>query len=410
MVARAKWMPFNLPGNPLIPSWTIAGQPLTRLTLGFDPSLILVGAGALMGIRAGVSLLVSALACYAVVGPYVLNHGWVDLTAFRTRWALWPGVGLLVASGLTSFLLRWRTIGRAFSGLAKLLARDRAHESDPANDVEAPGSWFLVGTLLSGGACVILGAIFFQIAWWMGVLAVLATFFLSLVAARATGETDITPTGAMGKITQLIYGVIAPANMTTNLMTASITGGAAIHTADLLTDLKSGYLLGANPRKQVIAQLWGVVAGTAFVLPAYRLLVDPEEIGSDRWPAPAAQVWAGVAKVLAKGLGALPPGAKEGALIGGAVGIVLALVEELVPRDKRRYTLSAAAVGIAWVIPAWNRLSMFLGAFLAWLVARLSAAKGERYTLAVASGLVAGESLIAVLVAALVALHVLSSG
>ena len=39
---------------------------------------------------------------------------------------------------------------------------------------------------------------------------------LSIVAARATGETDLTPIGAMGKITQLTYGVIAPGNMKTN--------------------------------------------------------------------------------------------------------------------------------------------------------------------------------------------------
>ncbi|HEY3595047.1 MAG TPA: OPT family oligopeptide transporter, partial [Polyangiaceae bacterium] len=330
--ARAKWMPFNLPDGPLMPPWTIAGQPLSRLSLGLDPSLILVGAGAIMGMRAAFSLLVSALVCYAVVGPSVLNHGWVEpITAYRTKWALWPGVGLLVASGLTSFFLRWRTIGRAFAGLGKLLRSAAREKGSADDDRQAPGSWFVAGTLLSGTACVVFGAAFFGIAWWMGVVAVLATFLLSLVAARATGETDVTPTGAMGKITQLVFGWVAPADMTTNLMTASITGGASIHAADLLTDLKCGHLLGANPRKQVIAQLWGVVAGTAAVLPAYLLLVNPEEIGSDRWPVPAAQVWAGVAKVLAKGLAALPAGAREGALVGGAVGIVLALVEDLVP-------------------------------------------------------------------------------
>ena len=109
-----------------------------------------------------------------------------------------------------------------------------------------PGSWFVVGTLVAGTACVILGHWLFEITWWMGIIAVLLTFVLSIVAARATGETDVTPIGAMGKITQLLYGFVAPTNMTTNLMTASITAGAASHSADLLTDLKSGYLLGGN--------------------------------------------------------------------------------------------------------------------------------------------------------------------
>jgi uncharacterized oligopeptide transporter (OPT) family protein len=405
--AHAKWMPFNIPDNPLVPSWSLFGQPLSRLTLGFDTSLIMVGAGAIMGIRAGISLLVSAIVCYCFVGPYVLNHGWVDPNVFRQKWALWPGVGLLVTSGLTGFFLRWRTIVRAFSNLGKLLSGRGGEDDDPLRDIEAPQKWFLWGTLASGAACVALGMIYFQIAWWMGILAVIATFFLALVASRATGETDITPTGAMGKITQLMYGVLAPGNMTTNLMTASVTGGAAIHAADLLTDLKSGYILGANPRKQLIAQLWGVVAGTVFVVPAYYLLIPPEQIGSDQLPAPAAQVWAGVAKVLAKGFGALPTGAREGLLIGGIAGIVLALIEELVPKDKRKYTLSSAAVGIAWVIPAYNSFSMFLGAMLAWIYLRVNRPQAERYTLAVASGIIAGESLIAVFVRALEAAGVL---
>jgi len=74
------------------------------------------------------------------------------------------------------------------------------------------------------------------------------------VACRATGESDITPIGALGKITQLVYGVLIPQNATANLMTASITANAAASSADLLTDLKSGYLLGAHPRRQFVAQ------------------------------------------------------------------------------------------------------------------------------------------------------------
>ena len=299
--AHAKWMPFNIPGDPLVPAWTLSGQPLSRLTIGFEPSLIMVGAGAIMGIRAGISLLVSAIVCYGLVGPYVLNHGWVDPNVFRQKWALWPGVGLLVTSGLTGFFWRWRTIVRAFGNLGKLVTGRGGEEEDPLRDIEAPQKWFLWGTLVSGAACIVLGMLFFQITWWMGVLAVVATFFLALVASRATGETDITPTGAMGKITQLIYGVLAPGNMTTNLMTASITGGAAIHAADLLTDLKSGYILGANPRKQLIAQLWGVVAGTVFVVPAYFLL---DQAGGDRQRQ--------VARASGAGVGGCCEGARQG--------------------------------------------------------------------------------------------------
>ena len=46
------------------------------------------------------------------------------------------------------------------------------------------------------------------------------------MATRALGETDINPVGGMGKVTQLVFGVLAPGQMTTNLLAAAITGGS----------------------------------------------------------------------------------------------------------------------------------------------------------------------------------------
>jgi OPT family oligopeptide transporter len=272
---------------------------------------------------------------------------------------------------------------------------DRVHQ-DPLADIEVPVSWTLWGTLLSGLVCVLLGHWFFQITWWMGVLAVLATFLLSIVAARATGETDVNPIGAMGKITQLAYGVIAPTNITTNLMTASVTSAASAHAGDLLTDLKSGYLLGGNPRKQTIAQLFGVLAGTLLCVPVYTLIATPEKLGSEDLPAPAAKVWAGVAEMLAKGLEALPKGALVAVLVGGAIGILLAVAEELAPPRVRKFLPSATGLGIAGVIPAFNSVSMFMGALVAWLLARKRPDLDQTYTIPVSSGLIAGESLMGV--------------
>ncbi len=164
------------------------------------------------------------------------------------------------------------------------------------------------------------------------------TFFLAVVACRATGETDITPIGAMGKITQLFYGVVDPANVTTNLMTAGVTAGAASSSADLLTDLKSGYLLGANPRKQFLAQFLGIFAGALVVVPAFYIIVPSANIlGSDRFPAPAAQVWKGVAELLVHGLSSLHPTERWALVIGGIAGILIVLLEGC----RRRHALSS---------------------------------------------------------------------
>ena len=84
---------------------------------------------------------------------------------------------------------------------------------------------------------------------YYGMLAVPLSFILCIVACRATGETDTTPIGALGKITQLTYGLLIPQNMTANLMTASITGNTATTSADLLTDLARRVLARLAPNQ-----------------------------------------------------------------------------------------------------------------------------------------------------------------
>ena len=373
---------------------------LTKYTIGIEGSLIMLAAGAIMGLRVAFSMLIGSLICFGIIGPILVERGIAE-PGYRgiVSWVLWPATALMVTSGLLSFALKWRTVLRAFGGLSRLFGGAAATDrDDPLAHVEVPGSWFLVGTTVTGAACVFLGHWLFGISWWMGIVAVLVTFLLSIVAARATGETDITPIGAMGKITQLVYGVLAPSNITTNLMTASITSGAASHAADLLTDLKSGYLLGGNPRKQTISQLFGVLAGTLASVPAYLFVVqrNPERLGSESLPAPAAKVWAGVAELLAKGIDALPAGAQEAIVVGALLGIVLTLLEEFAPQHWRPWLPSTTGLGIAGVIPAFNSIAMFTGALVAWLVTRYAPKTGETYIVPVSSGLIAGESLVGV--------------
>jgi uncharacterized oligopeptide transporter (OPT) family protein len=394
--AIAAWaIPAELPFGPS----GIARELSNRFTIGIEGSLIMVAAGAIMGMRVATSILVGSIIFYGFIGPILVDRGIAEPGyPGIVSWVLWPSTAMMVVSGLLSFGLRWRTVLRAFGGLGRLVWGAAAEGDDPLAHVEVPSSWFVAGTLTAGTACVILGHWLFDITWWMGILAVLLTFFLSIVAARATGETDITPIGAMGKITQLMYGVVDKANITTNLMTASITSGAASHAADLLTDLKSGYLLGGNPRKQTISQLFGVIAGTLVSVPAYLFVVQraPERLGTAELPAPSAKVWAGVAELLAKGIEALPAGALEAIAVGAVLGIVLTLLEEFGPRPWRPWLPSTTGLGIAGVIPAFNSFAMFAGALAAWVLARSRPKLAETYTVPVSSGLIAGESLMGV--------------
>ena len=271
----------------------------------FNTSLLFYGLGAILGVRVGLSLAAGAVAGWVLLAPWLASHGvvtpdWPIVFRSFTSWSVWPGVLMIVVASLLGFALKWRTIAAAFGTLARLFRSDVKASKMAA--VEVPGSWFGWGMLLATAFISIAGKVLFDIPMWMGALAVVLNFFLAIVSCRATGETDIPPVGPLGKISQLIFAGIAPGNYTTNLLASSVTAGAATHASDLLVDLKTGYLLGGSPRKQFIAQFLGILAGAGFCIPAYMLLVRPEEIASPRWPAPAATQWAAVADLLANGI------------------------------------------------------------------------------------------------------------
>ena len=399
--------PFAIPGMLNFPG-TMGGFPLAKWTISFEMSSIMMAAGSIIGWRMAWSLMFGACINYLWLAPWMVDLGAISAEKLGYRaivgWSTWLGASMMVTSGLTALAMQWRTIGRAMSGLTRLFSGAKAQADDPMAAIEVPTSWFIIGTLLSGGGCVAMLYIYFDTTVWMGCLAVALTFFLGIVACRATGESDITPTGAMGKLTQLSFGALAPANVTANLMTAAVTAGAAGASADLLVDLKSGYLLGANPRKQFIAQFLGIFSGTLVVVPAFYLLVpDASYLGTDQWPAPAAQTWKAVADLLAQGVHALHPTAQVGILVGGLLGIILPLIEKALPEKAKKYLPSATGLGLSMVIPFFNSLGMFIGALIAMLLETFKPKVASDYVVPVASGIIAGESIMGILVALLMA-------
>lgn len=396
------WIPAQIPFL-----GTLAGRKMGTWTFSLDLSGVMVAAGALVGWRVSWSMLLGGVICYGILSPWMVSIGAIDGNAlgdngYRTivGWSTWTGAAIMVASGLTMFAMEWRSMARAFSGLAAIFGKKKSATHDPLEDIEVPSSWFLWGTALSGLGCILILHFVFETTWWMGLIAVMATFFLALVACRATGESDITPVGAMGKITQLTFGFLAPSKMTTNLMTAGLTAGAAGSSADLLNDLKSGYLLGANPRQQFIAQFSGIFAGTLVIVPAFYLIVpDASVLGGAQWPAPSAQVWAKVAELLKEGFSALHPTARWGMLIGILIGTLIPLLEKYLPTKYRKFIPSATGLGLSMIIPFYNSLSMFIGACIATYLEKRHPKVAEAYIVPVSSGIIAGESIVGVAIA-----------
>ena len=366
-------------------------------TVEFAWDSIFVAAGAITGMRVCLSMLVGAVLCWMVYVPALEHAGVAVGTGYRevVHWTLWGGAACMVTSGLLSFAFQWRSALRAFSDLGQLF-RKRSGD-DPLAAIETPASWFIAGQLVGTVGLAYLAKSTFGMPYWLTVLAVVLSFALALVACRVCGETDMTPVGAMGKITQLTFGAIRPGQMNVNLMSACVTAGAADSSSDLLTDLKSGYLLGAHPRKQFLAQFSGIFIGTLVSVVAFQALVpDASVLGSDTFPAPSAQVWAAVAHVLAKGLSTLGPVKTWSIIIGGLIGVLIPLAGKLFPRWQR-FVPSAAGFGLAWTFHWYYSALFFLGAVIGMIVEKGWPRAAKDYTFPVASGVIAGGSLMGVI-------------
>ena len=363
-------------------------------TVVFSWDFIFLAAGAITGMRVCATMLVSGTLCWAVVVPVLQTNGIIESAGFAAivQWTLWFGASCMVAAGLLSFALSWRSALSAFQDLRRMFSF-RSGAANEYGRIEAPMSWFAAGQIVSLLALAWLGHTSFGMPVWQSVIAVALAFWLALVACRVTGETDTTPVGAMGKVTQLAFGALSPGNININLMSANITAGAATSAADLLTDLKSGYLLGADPRQQFLAQFSGIFVGTVVTVLAFAVLVpNAQVLGTDQFPAPAAQTWSAVAIALGQGLSSLESTKLWLIFAGGMVGAVLTLAPVLFPKHQQ-YLPSAAAFGLAWIFQWYYGLLFFLGALAALLLEKRKPELAEEFTLPVASGVVAGGSL-----------------
>lgn len=406
LIHFAKIKKLLLPGS-MNASGAAAGAGITKYTLpnlGFvlDWSPLMVAVGALIGIRAGWSMLLGAIVAWGYLAPMALDAGWAEPGAAEAgavwfgslnKWMLWPGVSMMVTAALTSFAFSWKSVVAAIRGTRKAATSD-AGESQ--HDV--PRQIFL-GALVAVLILATLGQVFFfEIGIGLAISAVLLTFVLAIVAGRVSGETGITPVGPMGKVTQLIFGVVSPGNVSSNLMAANVTGGAASQTADMLHDMKTGLLIGASPKFQAVAQTFGVVAGATIGSWGYLLLIpDPQGmLLTEEWAAPAVLAWKTVAELFRDGIEAMPEMAPMAMAVGGGLGVVLAVLEKVLSKEKRKFVPSPSAMGLALVIPAYYAISMFLGGLISVVAERVNSKWAKRFVIVIAAGIIAGESLVGV--------------
>jgi uncharacterized oligopeptide transporter (OPT) family protein len=384
--------PAILPATLWIPAH-VAGVAAESLTLGVAASPMLVSVGLLVGARSGMSLMAGSIVAWGVVAPALVRAGVAEAQyTSLVAWLLWPGVAMMVSSGLVGLVGHWRSFAKAFSDMKELRATPQR------------AGWAPLGAI--GAAVVLLTWFVFGVNPVMCALVLVASIVLIDVCVRTAGETDIAPLGAIGQLVQLVLGVVAPGPAPINMACASIAAGSGGQSSLTVNVLKAGHVLGAPPRGQLRAQLLGAVAGVFVALPAYTFIRSAHGIGNATFPVPSALGWKALAELAEKGTTTLPPWAATACALGAAAGVVLTLLERT---RMGRFVPSPVALAAAFLVPATTGAAVGLGTLVCIVLQRRNPALAERMTSSVAAGGIAGESLMGFVIAALIAFGVLPS-
>lgn len=364
-------------GDALIPS--ILGTSFKTLGLRLTLDVALIGVGGLMGLAVAASCFIGAFINFVILAPLMIQMGDIaprlgldgnpvplNRVEIVNQWSLWWGVTMMVVGALVSLLAK----PEIFTGLFK--KRDTAAQSgdDLLKHIEVPLWISYVGVPVVGVLGAYVTHLFFAVPMWMALVSLPLIFVLTVICTNSMALTSWTPTGALSKITQFSMGALDRSNPAANLMPAGMTAEIASNAANLLSDIKPGYMLGGKPRHQAIGHIIGNLAGVLVCAPLFMLLfLRPDANGhlstagmvSDAFGFPAALQWKGVSDIIARGVSSLP----TSVLVSMAIAALAAAAMEITRiRSKGRFQLSAVATGLGVVLPPEAVLAMFVGALL----------------------------------------------
>jgi uncharacterized oligopeptide transporter (OPT) family protein len=368
--------------------------------VGFALSLLSIGTGMIIGLRICANMLVGLVLAWIIAPVLLADNGIIAETAKKNDvllWIMWPATGMLIAGGLASLFLKWNVLRRSFQGLS-----DAGTESD-----EFPMRGVIAGVVVSATAVVLVQYFSLGLEVWQSLLALLLSLPLMLVGLRVFGETNWGPISALSNVMQGIFGAIAPGNVTANMVASGLTGTVVANSEGLMQSYKTGHMIGSKPKYLTYVQLMAVPVAAIVIALIYPVFRESEKIGLEGGLVPPISAkWYGFAKILSQGGSALHPSALDALMIGAFLGIVFTILEQ--NKRLRTWVPSPTGIGIGMLVPASYVATMFVGALFDFVARRRAKGNADAWALPLASGFIAGEALIAVILAVLIASEILA--
>ena len=391
-----------------------------KAEIGMDISSALFGVGYILGPRISTIMVSGGLLSWLVIIPIIAYWGEGQATPFYpetillitdmdpglmwNRYIRYIGAGAVAAGGFITLIKSFPTMLESFRiGARQLKERvgsGAASIPRTSRDLSLKVVGIGAGIIILAMALIpqIFGSIdSIAIRLLSAVLIVIFAFFFVTVSSRIVGMVGVTsnPTSGMTiaallgtSMIFLLAGWTDDIGKVTALTVGCVVAIAASIAGDTSQDLKTGFLLGATPRKQQIGELAGVITSATFVCLSVILLDKAYGFGTEELPAPQATLM----QVVIEGVldNALP-------WVLVAIGVGIALICELL-----RVNSLAFAVGV--YLPLSTFTPLFLGGMLRWLLEKRAKSKEEKNArrekgVLLGSGLVGGEGLMGVCIA-----------
>ena len=362
-------------------------------------SLMTVGVGFLCG-RGGIYFVIGGFACYWILGPIMAARNllpapetlatleqtmpdYMRLSLFRP-----VGIGMLIGGALAGIVLALPLIFSAVRSMHNAAKMKTALSKD-----EMPIRLLYIGI---AGATILLFVVAINSVNEMGIfrgalMALLGTLWIwvaGVILSECIGRTNWSPMSGMTLIAVTILIVIASGLGDKPAIIASVMVGAATCVAmaqatDLMLDLKTGYLVGATPRKQQIGQFMATWLGPVVIMVLIFVLHKAYRLGSEQLPAPQATALAETMN----------------AILGGQVPINKYLAGTFLGAMLSASGIGGLGilVGLGFYLPFYIVLTYSIGTVIRLFV---DWQKGPRFSeeigLPIAAGLIVGEALIGV--------------
>jgi len=409
----------------------------------FSLSFALLAVGHLVGLWVGLAMLLGALIAWGWAVPHYTMLAAATGAAADMAQAAWGTKVRFIGAGTIGVAAIWtlaKLVKPVISGLSSAMASSRARKAGqgdtlPRTEHDMPiGIVGLISLLcllpigwLLGDFSVVtgLGSHLWLLVIGGLVFVVIMGFLVSAVCGYMAGliGSSNSPLSGVGILVVIIAALLllvagvkselagdaGKGLVAFALFATSVVFAVATIANNNLQDLKTGQLVDATPWKQQVALVVGVLVGAAVIPPVLDLLNEAYGFAGMPGVDPAralAAPQAGLISALAQGV---IQGNIDWSLIilGGAIGVALIVLDAVLGRTTKSAALPPLAVGLGIYLPTSTTLMIVVGAIVGWYFDK-RAERGpkpestKQLGVLLASGMIVGESIIGVIIAAIV--------